>query len=887
MRHEPPDPPRWAAWLLSRLHPDETLEEVQGDLEELYAAWLERHGRRRANVRYGLAVLSVLPPFVRRRRPQKDSYPQPTFFQPDMLRNYLLVAWRNLTRHKAYASINVFGLAAGMATALLIGLWIHDELSFNQYHGNYHRIVQLMKGTASGNQLRAGQMYLPYSLVRELETHYAGHFKHLVTATPPRDYIVSAGAVHVSRRGQYIGAGAPDLLTLRMLRGTRAGLNDPHSVLLSASTAAALFGSADPVNRSLRVNNQTDVKVTGVYEDLPHHSAFHGIKFFLPFNLFASQEHAWLKDQGWDNHFLFLYAQLRDHTTLDQVAAGIREAEMKAIAGLENMKAEAASHPLVLLHPMRDWHLYSQFEDGTAQRGPIRFVWMVGLIGAFVLLLACINFMNLSTARSSTRSKEVGIRKAIGSRRGQLVGQFLGESLLVVGLAFGLSLGLAGLFLPLLNGIAGKELVMPWTNPWFWSANLVFMLLTGLLAGSYPALYLSSFQPVKVLKGTFRVGRWAALPRKGLVVAQFTVSVGLIIGTLIVYKQIVYAKNRPVGYTRPGLLMTEMKSGDFEGKVDLLRNELKKTGVVAELAESDGPVTDIWSGNGGFSWKGKHPDFEAHFATLTVSAEYGRTVGWQFVGGRDFAPERPSDSSGFVINETAARYMGLAHPVGQTVRWTNKWYNVNKDFQILGVVKDMVMGSPFEPIKPTVFFLIGRRHWLNLRIHPAVGTARALPKIEAVFKKLVPNVPFDYQFADQEYAAKFAAEERIGQLAAFFASLAIFISCLGLFGLAAFTAEQRTREIGIRKVLGATVVNLWGLLSKDFLYLVIVAFVIAAPLAWYGLHRWLENYSYRTPLSWWVFAGAGGGALLLTLLTVSVQAVKAALQNPVKSLRTE
>jgi ABC-type antimicrobial peptide transport system permease subunit len=333
--------------------------------------------------------------------------------------------------------------------------------------------------------------------------------------------------------------------------------------------------------------------------------------------------------------------------------------------------------------------------------------------------------------------------------------------------------------------------------------------------------------------------------------------------------------------------MVSKKSNDFYGKTQILRSELIKTGVVTEMAESGGKVTELWSNNGGFDWKGKDPNFEAHFATLTVAPQYGKTVGWQFVAGRDFSEELATDSSGFVINETAAKYMGLENPVGEMVRWTNKWYGVDKTFIILGVIKDMVMGSPFEPIKPSIFFLQGNSGWINIKIKPTVSAGEALPKIEAVFKKIIPTAPFDYQFADDEYAKKFAAEERIGKLATFFATLAIFISCLGLFGLASFMAEQRTKEIGVRKVLGASIMDLWLLLSKDFVRLVLISFIVAVPIAWYAMNTWLENFAYRIAISWWIFALTGVGAMFIALFTVSWQSVKAALVNPVKSLRNE
>jgi len=495
--------------------------------------------------------------------------------------------------------------------------------------------------------------------------------------------------------------------------------------------------------------------------------------------------------------------------------------------------------------------------------------------------------MNLSTARSEKRAKEVGIRKAIGSVRKQLISQFFSESLLVAVLAFVLSVALVQLTLPWFNSVADKKISILWSYPLFWLAGIVFTIFTGLLAGSYPALYLSSFDPVKVLKGTFRVGRFASIPRKILVVLQFTVSIMLIIGTIIVYRQIQFTKNRPVGYSRDGLLQVQMSSPDFQGKYDVLRSELKNTGAVAEIAESASPVTSIWSTNKGFAWKGKDVPTETDFGTITITHEYGKTIGWQFLDGRDFSKEFASDSSGIVINEASTKLMGLKNPVGETIKWEG---NKDRSFKILGVIKDMVMESPFMPAYPTMFFISlhgDAMNYIFIKINPLVSTRGALLKIEAVFKKLIPDSPFEYSFVNEEYAKKFAAEERVGKLAGFFALLAIFISCLGLFGLASFVAEQRTKEIGIRKVLGASTFSLWRLLSNEFSRLVFISLLIAVPIAYYFMHNWLQEYQYRAPLSWWIFVAAGVGALAITLLTVSFQAIKAAVANPVKSLRTE
>jgi len=470
----------------------------------------------------------------------------------------------------------------------------------------------------------------------------------------------------------------------------------------------------------------------------------------------------------------------------------------------------------------------------------------------------------------------------------QLIGQFLSESFLIVVLAFSLSLILATLSLPWFNDLAAKQVIMPFQSLYFWLISVGFIFITSIIAGSYPALYLSSFKPVKVLKGTFKAGRFASIPRKVLVVTQFTVSVALIICTIVVYKQIQIAKNRPVGYTREGLIMIEKKNSDFDGKYDILRSELKNTGVVSEMSESFGKVTEIASGNGGFKWRGKDPNLDDQFGTLPVSFEYGKTIGWQFTRGRDFSRAFITDSNGMVINEAAAKYMGLKNPVGEDVSWKFQDQPM-RYYKILGVVKDMIMESPYQETIPTIFMIKGHvgTSQINVKINPKVSASEALPKIEAVFKKIIPSAPFEYKFADEEYAAKFAAEERIGKLAGVFASLAILISCLGLFGLASFVAEQRFKEIGVRKVLGATVTNLWALLSRDFVQLVILSQLIASPIAYYFMHKWLMNYHYRTDISWWVFGVTCFGALLITLLTVSYQSIKAATANPVKSLRSE
>ncbi|GLU52618.1 ABC transporter permease [Dyadobacter frigoris] len=805
-----------------------------------------------------------------------------------MIRNYLKIAFRNLVKNKGYSAINIGGLAVGMAVAMLIGLWIYDELSFNKCHKNYDRIALVNLNQVFGDEIHSSAS-VPFPFFNELKTNYGENFRHIVPSTFRTEAVLTAGEIMLAKNGQFVGSDAPEMFSLNMLRGSWAALQDQQSILLSESTAKALFGKTDPMNKLIKLDTDNDLKVTGIYKDVPQNSQFHDLHFLACWDYFVAKN-PYMSKKQWDNHALLMYVEIKPETSFAKASAAIRDSELKVIRNIDNMKNEAATNPQMWLHPMKNWHLYSEFKNGIAVNGPVQYVWMVGLIGFFVLLLACINFMNLSTARSEKRAKEVGVRKAVGSLRGQLVGQFFTESFLVVFISFGIALGLVQFSLAWFNELSAKQMTVPWNNIYFWLFDLSFILVTGLLAGSYPALYLTSFKPVKVLKGTtVQLGRYASLPRKILVAMQFTVSITLVICTIIIYSQVQFARNRPVGYSRDGLMMITMKSDDFYKKSDLIRNELKTTGVVEEVALSQSPVTDVWSSNGGFSWKGMTNENPPSFSTLTVSTEYAKTVGWQFVSGRNFSKEFASDSSGFVINETAAKLFGFKQAIGEQVWWKSQWMtnNIQKRFTILGIVKDMVMESPFEPIAPTVFFLSGGANWINIKIDPNVSTTAALPKIKAIFEKLTPTVPFDYKFADEEYNAKFRTEERIGKLATFFTILAIFISCLGLFGLASFVAEQRTKEIGIRKVLGASIADLWQMLSKDFVVLVIISAIISTPIAWYAMQEWLGKYNYRTEISWWIFAASGIGALCITLLTVSYQAIRAALLDPVKSLRSE
>jgi len=793
-----------------------------------------------------------------------------------MFTNYLKIAWRNLLKSKAYSLINILGLATGMAVALLIALWIWDELTFNTYHTNHATLAQVMTTQTFNGETGTGQA-VAMPLGNELRTKYGSDFKNVSMASWNFGHILAVGDKKISKEGMWVEPNFPAMFSLKMKKGSINGLKDPSSILLNESVAKALFGNVNPIGKIVRLDNKDNFTVAGVYEDLPHNTTLYTTTILLPWDKYITTEE-WMKNAmtQWGNHSWQAFVQVNDNVDIARTSAKIKNASMVHLKEAEDGKEE------LVLQPMDNWRLYSEFKNGKVVGGRIQFVWLFGIIGVFVLLLACINFMNLSTARSEKRAKEVGIRKTVGSLRKQLIAQFLSESIVVAFIAFVFAIILVRVLLSFFNSLADKDMAIPWSNPSFWLFSLAFTIFTGLISGSYPAFYLSHFEPIKVLKGTFRVGRFASLPRKVLVVVQFTVSITLVIGTIIVFKQIQFAKNRPVGYTREGLIMIDMTTPDLYGHYDAIRSDLLATGVVENMAESSSPATAVYSNQIGFNWEGKDPNSLPLFGIVACTWDFGKTIGWKIKEGRDFSRDFVADSSSLILNEAAVKLTGLKNIVGKTIKWNDDNYTV------VGVVKDMVMESPYSPVNPTIFTMnTGWANVITIRIKPTVSVQQALAKIETVFKKYNPGAPFDYRFTDEEYAKKFSDEQRIGNLATFFAILAIFISCLGLFGLASFVAEQRTKEIGVRKVLGASVFNLWQMLSKDFAWLVAISCLIAIPIAWYYLHQWLQNYQYRTNISWWVFIAACLGALIITLLTVSFQAIKAALANPVKSLRTE
>ena len=856
------DPPRFFLRFFRWFCHAELRDYIEGDLMELYEERIKDKGKRRADLKFITDVILLFRPGII--RPSVNN----NLNQIDMFRNYLKIAWRNMMKKKMYSFLNLAGLSTGMAVAILIGLWIQSEVSFNKNFELHSRLAQVMVYQALDELSGVGGT-VSEPMVEPFRTTYSGDFKAASLVSQNGEYhTIKSGEKKISGLGRWAEEEFPEMFTLDMISGSHDALKDPSTMLICQSMAKALFGDGDPMNRTIRIDDRYDLQVGGVYKDLPENCDFSDTKYLLPWK---NKENWRNTVTDWDNHNCALYVQLSDHADVDEPAEKVRKAPSSHFnAWTEEFR----------LQPLDKVHLYNKYKDGKVAGGRIDYVWMYGLIGIFVLLLACINFMNLSTARSEQRAREVGIRKTAGSQRSQLISQFLTESVLMTFIALVLSILLVNFTLPFFNLIAGKHIAMPWDIPEFWITTVAFTLSTGILSGSYPAFYLSAFKPISVLKGKLKTGTAATIPRKILVVVQFTVSIALIIGTMVVFNQIQYAKDRPAGFDRSGLVTVSLNTPLLWNHLEAIRIDLLKTGLVGDVAESSQSPANFGNNNS-IDWPGKDPASQIWFRNVVVSPDFGKTVGWTIVEGRDFSRDHVSDSSAAILNQAALDTMELSNPIGTRISFGGDEYTV------IGVAKDMLTQSPYRPEEPAVFFMKGYYGYILIRIKPGAPVNEALAAMEPVFKKYNPDSPFEYKFVDEEYGRKFANEERIGKLAGFFASLAIFISCLGIFGLAAYTAERRNKEIGIRKVLGASIAHLWGLLSREFIILVTISSVIAIPVALYFMTGWLKNYSYHVTLTWGVFGAAVTGAAVITIATVSYQVLKAAFADPVKSLRTE
>jgi ABC-type antimicrobial peptide transport system permease subunit len=786
-----------------------------------------------------------------------------------MFRNYLKVAFRNLWKNKGFSSINIIGLAVGMASAILILLWIQNEVSYDNFHEKRDRIYEGWNRAVFSGELHCWNTtpkVLASALQRDLP-----EVEHAVRVAWSNNLLFSVGDKRLMVQGNAVDSIFLQVFTFPLLQGNAATcLMDGHSIVLTQSLAKSLFGAADAMGKVIRIDNKDNYTVTGVLKDLPNNTRF-DFKYLLPWSYVRREGD---DDNYWGNNSTRTYVLLKPNATLASVAPKVKI--MKQRYDSTESKWE------MFLYPMDRWRLYSNFKGAEEDGGRIEFVRLFAIIAGFILLIACINFMNLSTARSERRAKEVGIRKVVGAPRGLLISQFIGESVLLSLLAGMVAIGIVQLSLGGFNALTDKHLYIPYGSFGFWLAGLAFILFTGLLAGSYPAFFLSSFQPVKVLKGTFKAANALITPRKVLVVLQFTFAIILIICTIIVKQQIDHARDREIGYDKSNLVFHYL-TGDVRKNYDIIRQELLSSGAATSVCRTSSPLTQSWSDTWGFEWAGKDPNDKTDFFNVCADQGLVKTTGLQLVAGRDFDLQvYPTDSTGILLNESAVKAMHFKDAIGQIIKEDTTKYHV------VGVIRDFIMNSPYTPITPMV--IRGAKGWfstMNIRLNNNNLTKDNLKKAEVIFKKYNPEYPFDCHFIDQDYSAKFDDEKRTGTLAALFAGLTIFISCLGLFGLATYMAENRVKEIGVRKVLGASVTGLAALLSKDFLRLVIISFVVAAPVAWWAMDKWLQAYPYRVAIKWWVFAMAGGLSVAIAILTVSYQAIKAALSNPAQSLRSE
>jgi putative ABC transport system permease protein len=790
-----------------------------------------------------------------------------------MLANYFKIAWRNFINSKVYSAINILGLATGMAVALLIGLWVHHEYSYDKFIPHYELLYQVKRNfNSNGDTLTLDNTSLKLANILRAEIP---EIEYVAESDGMGPHGLMVGDKKIYLKGAQIGGDFLKMFQYPLLQGNADKvLQDPFSIVLTQSTARSLFGNENPINKTVLFDNHNYLKVTGVLKDLPSNSSLQ-FNFLVPFSYYE-QTASWVKQARTENfswNDFQLFVRLRNGVSYVNVASKIRDVEKRE---KDNINAINSN---VILEPFQNKHLYSNYENGKVSGGFIIYVRMFTAIGALVLLIACINFVNLSTARSEKRSKEIGIRKAIGSRRKDLVIQFFTESFLITLIGFLFSCVFVLLALPALNALTGSKISIPFSSPFFWVVIIFFVLLTSLVAGGRPALYLSSLKPVNILKANTRSGKSGSLSRKMLVVIQFTCSIALIISTMVIYEQIQYAKERPTGYSLNRLMITDLNS-DLAHKYTTIKNELILTGIAENVTAASSPVTDLYWHSNIDSWPGMLPGETAEIGTAQTAEDYFKTLEIPIISGRNFSIA--ADTSCVIFNETAIKRLRLKQPLNQMISWQKR------QLRIIGVVGDALMSSPFAPIEPMMFlYYPSYENYLIYRLSPQIKTREAITKLAGIFNKYNPAFPYTYQFADQNYAAKFNLEVLIGKLAGIFAALAILISCLGLFGLAAYIAEQRTKEIGIRKVLGAPISVLWLMLTKDFILLVLISCIIASPVAYYFLHNWLSNYDYRITLGPLVFIIAALTAILITIVTISFQAIKAATANPVKSLRTE
>ena len=790
-----------------------------------------------------------------------------------MLKNYFKIALRTFKRQKGYSFLNVAGLSVGLACAFLIALWIRDEVRYDRFHASGDRIYRVLRHMYSNDQIRTVDT-ITWPLARVLKEEYP-EVEDVALITQPENLVFKRGELLARESGMHAGPAFFTMFSWRLIQGVPDEvLQDPTSVVISASLAEKYFGSdwrerGSAVGEVIYIDNRADFTVTGVFEDIPHHSSLQ-FDFVLPLEDYARRRSGL---GNWNNSRFPLFVRTREGADAKALSEKIINIQNDHIKGFRSD---------LFLQPYTDQHLYSTFKDGVRIVGRIEYyVRVFSVVALIIVLIACINFVNLATARSVRRAREIGVRKAIGAERRSLIGQFMGESLLLVLVAFVLAIGLVVAALPVFNGLTEKSIGITTLHG---STLLLFAgigLLTALIAGTYPALYLSSFNAVSILRGTFRLSGGSARLRQGLVVFQFAMSILLIVGTVTVYRQIGYIHAKNLGLDRENVIYLPLE-GQMREQFDTAKEELLRQPGIAFVTSTNENPLEVKDNTSIVSWQGKNPDSKNDFYTILANFDFLDVMKIELAAGRDFDPRFGTDSVNYIINEKALEVMSFDNPLGERL---SLWGS--ESGTVVGVVKNFHISPLYAEIEPTIIRLWPQDiRWLFLRTEPG-RTREALASLEAISNRLNPEYPFEYQFLDESFRQMYRSEAVVGKLAGCFTMLALFIAGLGLFGLAAFTAQQRTKEIGVRKVLGATVSNLVVLLSKDFIALVLIAFVVTVPLSYFLMEHWLDGFAYRVEIGAGVFMLTGAVVVLMALLTVSYQAVKAALADPVKSLRYE
>jgi putative ABC transport system permease protein len=876
-----PQPPPCAVKLLNWLHPADTLEEVEGDLAELYAFWYGQSGKKQADVCYVLAVLSVLPPFVRKRQP-KYVNPQHSFLQPDMLRNYLTIAFRNLTRQKLNSTLNIVGLSLGLACGLFILFHVQHELGYDKGFSHTDRIFRITNENMGEDARRWAATPPPMALMMaeqmpEIERVARFHrpypdriFSHTPPGGTPRRF--------EEANGFFADPAVIDVFDLQFSKGNpKTALQEINSIVLTEAAARKYFGAEDPIGKVLldELDNRL-MTVTGVLNELPFPTHLQFDYLVSMATRYAYSDKEALNDRSWSG--FYSYVLLKDPSAKAAVEAKLPEFMVKFYAPTGETREQIFATRKLHLQPITDIHLHSKLEKEMTPNSDITYVYIFSAAALLILLLAAVNFVNISTAQAFKRMKEVGLRKVVGASRGQLICQFTGESLLLTLLASGLALLMFAFAMPFYNALTGKNLrfeqLLTLPNV---SLTAALMLLIGLLAGSYPAWFVAGFNTTDSLKGKKHTGSSVNLVRKGLIVFQFTVSVCMIFSTVIIYQQLQYFHTQDVGFDKDQLVAVKMYGGMFD-KIEAIMQGVRKNPAVAGFTMTSTLPGDRFSTNRFIPLN--QPEKETNFRHLWVNASFVPTFGIHLTQGNNFT-NLPLDKTAFILNEAAVKAMQLHSPVG------SQFVAVSDTGEVVGIVKDFNFASLHTAVEPLV--IVHKPFWTNYMVINVRGNQlpEALQSLESTFTTLSPGSLFSYTFLDEKLDRLYESENRMSRIFGVFAGFAILISCVGLFGLSVYAAEVRTKEVGIRKVLGASVPGVVVLLSKDFLKLVLIAILLAWPLAWWATSRWLAGFAYRIDLSWWVFALSGVLAVLVAFLTVSFQAIKAAMVNPVKSLRNE